>query len=367
MATEVRAAVLNEMGGELELASLDLADPGPGQVRVRLVASGVCRSDLHTGSGIWGDIPVPMVLGHEGAGVIEEVGAGVDQARIGEHVVLTFSAGCGTCRSCIAGRPNLCLSFLDSFFGGCLADGSIKLSRNGEPVYHMSGLSTFATHVVVMNRSAIAVGDDVDLTAACLLGCGATTGVLSVVKRGGVRPGQSVAIFGCGGVGLAALLGARLVGAAPIVAVDPVPAKRALALELGASVAVDPSAREQILELTDGGVDFAFEASGTARAATDAITWLARRGTLVLIGQPAVRDQLSASVFDIAEYELSIIGSNMGSVNPSLDIPALSGLMTGGKLPLERLITNRVPLDEINDAFALLESAEGGGRSVVIY
>ncbi len=222
----IRAAVLTAPNRPLEVADLELDPPRRDEVLVRLAATGICRSDLSYVDGKW-PVPLPIVLGHEGAGTIEAVGDGVDPARIGERVVLTFSPACGACRFCLEGRANLCLDAAAGLDTGFLRDGSTRLSRDGVRVHHLAYVSSFASHAVVPANGALPIDPALDLELACLLGCGVTTGVMSVTRRANVRPGDAVAIFACGGVGLSAVIGAGLVSAHPIVAVDPVAEKRA--------------------------------------------------------------------------------------------------------------------------------------------
>jgi Zn-dependent alcohol dehydrogenase len=358
----VHAALLESVGGPLDLAELDLGEPERDEVLVRLHASGVCRSDLSLVKGYW-PVPLPMVLGHEGAGMIEAVGAGVDDSRVGERVVLTFAPVCGRCRFCLEGRVNLCEVAAAGFETGLMPDGTTRLSRAGRPVYHLAFVSSFATHAVVPAAAAIPVGDDVDLGLACLLGCGVTTGVLSVTKRANVRPGESVAVFGCGGVGLSAVQGARLVSAWPIVAVDPAPMKRELALALGASHVVDPGEVdpvEAVRAASPGGVDHAFEAIGKPDVARQAFAATRQGGTTVLIGQPAIGVDASFSVYELTQFEHTVLGSNLGAASPALDVPTLARLLAAGKLDLATLVTHRLPLDRVNEAIALVESGDAG-------
>jgi S-(hydroxymethyl)glutathione dehydrogenase/alcohol dehydrogenase len=219
------SAVVLDAVGSLCVEDLELEPPRRDEVLVRLLASGICRSDLSLVDGKW-PAPLPMVLGHEGAGRIEAVGEGVDPDRIGEPVVLTFTPACGRCRFCLQGRVNLCTAAAAAMDDGVLLDGSPRLRRAGRPVHHLALVSSFATHAVVPANAAIRVPAELDPALACLLGCGVMTGVVSVTRRANVRPGESVAVLGCGGVGLATVMGAGLVSAHPIVAVDPVESKR---------------------------------------------------------------------------------------------------------------------------------------------
>lgn len=359
---QIRAAVLDRVGGLLELQELELSSPCRDEVLVRLTATGICRSDLSLIAGHW-PVPLPMVLGHEGAGVIEAVGEGISPERIGESVVLTFAPACGRCRFCLAGRVNLCEVAAAGFEHGLLPDGTTRLSRDGEPVYHLAFVSSFATHAVVPAAGAIAVPRDVDLALACLLGCGVTTGVMSVTKRANVRPGESVAVFGCGGVGLSAIQGAWLVSALPIIAVDPVAAKRELAVRLGATHTVDPTAQDPVAAiraLTADGVDYAFEAIGRPEVAGQAFAATCQGGATVLVGQPAIGVAACFPVYELTQFERTVLGSNLGAAVPALDVPSLARLQAAGRLDLDALVTHRFELARINEAIALVESGEAG-------
>ncbi len=280
------------------------------------------------------------MLGHEGAGTIEAVGEGVDAGRIGEPVVMTFAPSCGRCRYCLEGRVNLCSEAAACMDAGVLRDGTTRVSRwRGEQAYHLAFVSSFATHAVCPANAAIPIADAVPADLACLLGCGVTTGVLSVTRRANVRPGDAVAIFACGGVGLSAVQGARLVSAYPVIAVDPLPAKRALALALGATHVIDPALgdpSQQIRALVPGGVDHAFEAIGNPEVAAQAFASVRDGGTTTLIGQPAIGVRASFPVYDVTQFEHTILGSNLGGASPALARPA-AGAAGGGGAPRPRL------------------------------
>lgn len=356
------AAVLTQPGRPLEVVELDLAPPAYDEVRVRVLASGICHSDLSLQAGAW-PIPLPAVLGHEGSGVIEAVGPGVDPARVGEHVVLTFAPACGRCRYCLAGRINLCVEVAAGFETGRLRDGTTRLSLDGETVYHLAFVSSFARHAVVPANAALPVSATLDPALTCLLGCGITTGVMAVTKLATVRPAESVAVFGCGGVGLSAIQGARLVSAHPIIAVDPVPIKRRMALDLGASHALDPGAGDvvaAIREIAPGGVEHAFEAIGKPEVAAQAFAATATGGTTVLIGQPAVGVQAGFPVYELTQFEHRILGTHIGGATPALDVPKLATLLAAGKLDLATMVTHRFPLEQINEAIALVGSGQAG-------
>jgi S-(hydroxymethyl)glutathione dehydrogenase / alcohol dehydrogenase len=361
-----RAAVMERPSCPLVVADLELDPPGRDEVLVRVLASGICRSDLSFMNGKW-PAPLPIVLGHEGAGEIEAVGDGVDERRIGERVVLTFAPPCGRCRFCLEGRANLCLEAAACMDAGTMRDGTMRLRRGEERVHHLALVSSFAEHAVVPANGAIPVTDRLEPGLACLLGCGVTTGVMSVTRRANVRPADSVAIFGCGGVGLAAVLGAGLISAQPVIAVDPLPEKRAMAINLGATHAVDPDAGdpvEQIREIVPGGVDHAFEAIGIPAVADQAFRSVRDGGTTVLIGQPAMGVKAGFDVYDVTQFEHTILGSNLGGANPALHVPGLARLADAGRLDLTSLVTHRMPLEQINEAAEI--TASGAGGRVVI-
>jgi S-(hydroxymethyl)glutathione dehydrogenase/alcohol dehydrogenase len=359
---KISAAVLRRTGRPLELEELELEPPRRDEVLVRLLASGICRSDLSLIDGKW-PAPLPMVLGHEGAGVIEGVGEGVDPARIGEHVVLTFTPACGRCRFCLQGRVNLCTEAARCMDDGVLPDGTTRLSSGGERVHHLALVSSFATHAVVPANAAIPVPAELDPAVACLLGCGVMTGVVAVTRRANVRPGESVAVLACGGVGLAVVLGARLVSAHPIVAVDPVARKRDLALQLGATHVIDPEAEDPVAAIraiVPDGVDHAFEAVGIPAVAEQAVAATRTGGTTVLIGQPALGASVSLPVYELTQFEHAVLGTHIGGATPALDIPALAALVTAGKLELAPLVTHRYRLEEIGEALETTRSGTAG-------
>ena len=346
----------------LVVEQLELEGPRRDEVLVRVLASGICRSDLSYIDGKW-PIPTPIVLGHEGAGVIDAVGEGVDPSRLGEHVVLTFAPACGRCRFCLEGRVNICSESAACMDAGVLRDGTTRLRLHGEPVHHLAFVSSFATHAVCPANAAIPVTAAVPADLACLLGCGVTTGVMSVTRRANVRPGDAVAIFACGGVGLSAVQGARLVSADPVIAVDPWPEKRAMALALGATHAIDPAVAdpaEQIRAIVPGGVDHAFEVLGSPDVVAQAFASVRDGGTTTLIGQPAIGVRASFPVYDVTQFEHTILGSNLGGSAPALHVPPLARLAAAGKLDLDGLVTHRMPLEQINEAIALTASGRAG-------
>jgi S-(hydroxymethyl)glutathione dehydrogenase / alcohol dehydrogenase len=364
VATTIRAAVLHEFGQPLAVEELELDPPKAGEVLVRMVASGVCHSDLHV---VLGTHPtaLPVVLGHEGAGVVEEIGSGVVGLNRGDHVLLTWLPYCGHCRQCARGWPNLCEN--TAWYDSTLEDGTCRFHMNGQPVHHYN-TSSFAERSVVPARTAIKVDPSLPLAELALMGCAVMTGVGAVLNTARVRPGDTVAVVGCGGVGLNVVQGARIAGAGAIVAVDIVAAKLELAGELGATALVDAShgaAVDAVHELVPGGVDHAFEALGRPETIETALALTGRGGQAVLIGMapPAARIGLDALTMTLEER--CVRGSWYGSCVPLRDIPLLIDLYRDGRLRLDPLITT-CGLEDVNDAFARMRAGETA-RSVIVY
>jgi Zn-dependent alcohol dehydrogenase len=357
---KIRAAVLPGVGRPFELAELELDPPRAGEALVRLHASGVCHSDQNAIDGT-ATSPCPAVLGHEGAGVVLEVGPGVTRIRPGQHVALSWAPACGRCEECLRELTHLCSEAWPAMGTGGLMDSTTRLSRDGEPVYHYSFLSTFADHAVVPERSVVPIADDVPFEVAGLVGCAVTTGVGAVWFSARVRPGDRVAVVGCGGVGLSAIMGAAAVGAAPIVAVDVSHEKLEAALSFGATDAVlaesDPDATaERVREVSGGGVDYAIEATGRPEAMRCAFLATRARGAAVLIGIPRADAVVELPALSIPRMERRVIGSLYGSARPPRDFGLILDQYRRGRLPLDRLISHRLPLDEIEQAFGLLRS-----------
>jgi S-(hydroxymethyl)glutathione dehydrogenase / alcohol dehydrogenase len=358
----IRGVVLGAPGGSLEVVELELAPPRAGEVLVRLRASGVCHSDQNA---IDGTAPTrcPAVLGHEGAGVVEQVGAGVTRVQPGDHVALSWAPSCGSCPECVRELPQLCSTAWPALAEGTLLDGTTRLSRGGEPVYHYSFISSFAEACVVPERSCVAIPSDVAFAVAALVGCAVTTGVGAVWRTAGVRPGDRVAVVGCGGVGLSAVLGAAAAGAGTIVAVDPVPSKLEAARDLGATDTVSwagsPEATaEEVTAVSGGGVDYAFEASGRPEAMLAAFLATRAHGAAVLIGIPSADAVLPLPALSIPRLERRVLGSLYGSSRPERDFPLTLELYRRGRLALDRLVTHRMPLDEVGRAFELMRTGE---------
>lgn len=364
----IRAAMLRDMGAALPYAetrplvieSLELDQPGRGEVLVAIAAAGLCHSDL---SVINGDRPrpMPMALGHEAAGIVKALGEGVDDLAVGDHVVMVFMPSCGHCSPCSEGRPALCEPGAAANGKGELLSGGRRLHHEGELVHHHLGCSAFADHAVVSRRSLVKIDQDLPLTEAALFGCAVLTGVGAVVNTAAVKPGQRVAVIGLGGVGLAALLGAVAAGAAQVIAVDLSAEKLALARSLGATEVVDGSAAdavEQVRALSGGGVDFAFEMAGSVRALDSAVRMTKRGGTTVTAGLPPADQALPINIVSLVGEERSLKGSYIGSCVPVRDIPRYIDLYKAGRLPVDRLMSGSLGLEDINLGFDRLHRGE---------
>ena len=372
----VNAAVLHAMGAKppfaqtrpLAIESLELAPPGPGEVLVKVAAAGLCHSDL---SVINGDRPrpMPMALGHEAAGIVEALGEGVTDLKRGDHVVMVFVPSCGHCAPCAEGRPALCEPGAAANGAGTLLSGARRLSKGGQPIHHHLGCSVFADHAVVSRRSMVKIDPELPLDQAALFGCAVLTGVGAVVNTAQVRAGASTAVIGLGGVGLASLLGARAAGARQIVAVDLSDAKLELAKSLGATHAFnasDPDVVERIREATGGGVEYAFELAGSVRALDTAYRITRRGGTTVTAGLPPPTATFPLPPVNLVAEERTVKGSYIGTCVPSRDIPRFIELFKQGRLPVDRLMTGRLALDEINQGFDLLHEGKAV-RQVVVF
>lgn len=373
---KIRAAVLNAIGAKapyatskpLAIEELELEAPGPGEVLVRIGAAGLCHSDL---SVINGDRPrpMPMALGHEAAGVVEQLGDGVTDLKRGDHVVLVFVPSCGHCGPCSEGRPALCEPGATANGAGTLLSGGRRLTRNGQTINHHLGCSVFAEHATVSRRSVVKIDPELPLDEAALFGCAVLTGVGAVVNTAQVRAGASVAVIGLGGVGLASLLGARAAGARHIVAVDLSDAKLDLAKSLGATHtfnAGNTDTLEQIRELTSGGVEYAFELAGSVRALELAYKITRRGGTTVTAGLPPPTATFALPAVNLVAEERTLKGSYIGTCVPSRDIPRYIELYRQGRLPVDRLMSGKLKLEDINRGFDLLHEGKAV-RQVVVF
>lgn len=373
---KVRAAILEAMGASLpyakskplEIEEVELGAPGPGEVLVRMGAAGLCHSDL---SVINGDRPrpTPMALGHEAAGVVEALGPGVDDLVKGDHVVLIFIPSCGHCAPCAEGRPALCEPGAAANTAGTLMSGERRIFRDGKPIHHHMGCSAFAEAAVVSRRSVVKIDRELPLEEAALFGCAVLTGVGAVVNTGQVRAGASVAVVGLGGVGLASVLGAVASGARHIVAVDLSDEKLALATTLGATHtfnAADADIVAKVKEATKGGVDYAIEMAGSTRAFETAYRITRRGGTTITAGLPPPAATWAMPSTNLVAEERTIKGSYIGTCVPSRDLPRYVELYRAGRLPVNKLMSGRLKLDDINAGFDLLHEGKAV-RQVVTF
>ena len=352
----IRAPVLHDIGAPLRIDEIEVDDPGAGEVRVRLTASGICHTCLHVMDGSLTGAPLPMVLGDEGAGVVESVGAGVTRLTSGDHVVISWAPSCGRCPACVAGRPVLC-ERQGAF--GFMADGTVRMHRGVSDVFHF-GPSTYAPVIVVPESSAVRIRDDMPLDRAALIGCSIPTGVGAVIHTGGVTPGQSLAVFGCGGIGLNAIQGGRMVSASPIIAVDLDDRKLAVARTFGATHTVSAAISDvpgEIRKLLRRGVDCAVVAVGSLTAIERAWASLAPGGVCVVVGRVPTGSRISIDP-DLLVAERRLTGSIYGSVRPSEDFPRLVDAYLDGHLLIDELITRRYALDDVNEAHRALAAGE---------
>jgi S-(hydroxymethyl)glutathione dehydrogenase/alcohol dehydrogenase len=352
---KTRAAVLRDLGKDWELTELDLDPPRAGEVLIRFVAAGLCHSDDHLRTG---DIPVryPIVGGHEGAGIVEETGEGVRRLTPGDHVVCSFLPVCGHCRFCASGMSNLCdLGAL--LYDNCLPDGTFRFHGGGEDFGQMCLLGTFSQYAVVSEHSAVKIDDDVPLETAALVGCGVPTGFGTAVNAGGVRPGDTTVVYGVGGVGVNAVQGAAFAGARHVIAVDPVPAKRAAAVDFGAThTAADAETAQQIVtEVTRGvGADQALITAGvvTEELVAAAFSAIRKRGTVVVTGLAGPgKKTIVVPGFELTLFEKRIVGALFGGGNPFEEIPRMLELYRAGRLKLDELVTHRYKLEDVNQGY----------------
>ncbi|MGH8709771.1 MAG: zinc-dependent alcohol dehydrogenase family protein [Burkholderiales bacterium] len=373
---KIKAAVLNQMGVKppyaasrpLSVEEVELDPPGQGEVLVKIAAAGLCHSDL---SVINGDRPrpMPMVLGHEAAGIVEELGAGVDDLKKGNHVVMVFMPSCGHCLPCAEGRPALCEPGGAANVAGTLLSGARRLKRCTTPLNHHMGVSAFAQYATVSRRSLIKIETDLPLDEAALFGCAVLTGVGAVLNTARVTPGSTAAVVGLGGVGLASVLGAILAGARRIIAIDLAEDKLKLAKDLGATEtfnAASPDCAEQVRAATEGGVEFAFELAGSVKAMELAYKITRRGGTTVTAGLPPPTHTFPVPQVNLVGEERTIKGSYIGTSVPVRDIPRYIALYKQGRLPINRLMSGRLKLEDINLGFDRLVEGKAV-RQVVVF
>lgn len=364
--TTAMAAVLYGFGEPLVVEEINVDPPRYGEVSVRMGASGVCHSDLHTAQGIH-PASLPVILGHEGAGIVEDVGDGVEHLSVGDHVILSWLPYCGRCRFCASGRPALCaaLAWSDA---GTMRDGTTRFHRGDVPLRHYTA-SSFAELTVVPAQTAIPVDRSLPFTELALLGCAVMTGTGAVLNTAAVRPGETVAVVGCGGVGLSIVQGARIAGARTIVALDQVDWKLDLARHLGASDTINVAstdARAGLDEISPGGVDYSFEAIGRPETIEMALGLVARGGTAVLVGMAPPDARVPLDCLTLTVEERSIIGSWYGSCRPPTDFDRLIGFYQRGQIDVTSMITRTCRLEDVNEAFAAMQRGEVA-RTVIDY
>lgn len=349
----MKAAILWELNKELDIRDdVTLVDPGPGQVHVKIVSSGVCHSDVSAQNGT---IPsgTPVVLGHEGAGIVQDVGPGVTDVQAGDHVILSFTPACKQCRACLRGQSNLCETM-----------PAMAMSPNfivdGKQIPGFTGCGTFAEELIVPEGAVVKVDDEIPLSIVSLIGCGVTTGVGAAINTAAITPGSSVAVIGCGGVGIAAIQGARIAGAAEVVAIDPVESKHAMAQKFGATHAVKPDDIQGVVDqVTAGqGFDYTLECVGHPATIRQCYDLARRGGTAVVVGVGRMTEEVKFSAFELFYGDKTLKGSMYGGANVRVDFPRLLRLWKSGKLDLEGMISRRMPLDDVNEAFRAMQAGE---------
>jgi len=356
----MRAAVFAAVGKPLRVEDLTLEAPRAGEVRVRLVSAGVCHSDLHVVDGDWRH-HTPIVLGHEGAGVVVEVGEGVGDVAVGDHVIVSWMPSCGTCGQCAGGRPWLCETALEAMETDTLPDGTTRLRRtDGSAVHQYLAAGVFAEEAVIPAGGAVKVRDDAPLESVSIIGCAVATGFGAVVNTAHVERGARVAVIGLGAVGLSAVQGAVHAGASAVIAVDVEGWKLDAARTFGATEVVDARTTDPVTAVSElcGGADYAFECAGMAETAEQAVAMLDTHGAAVIVGQAKDGSAASFDPLLLSCYERRILGCNYGSSDPRVDFPRLVDLYMNGELLVNELITGRRPLEEINEAFADLRAAQ---------
>jgi Zn-dependent alcohol dehydrogenase len=364
----MRAAVLREVGAPLGIEDLELDQPGPGEVQVRIEAAGVCHSDLHY---MTGDLAarLPIVVGHEGAGIVEALGPGAgDRVAVGDRVALLWRPRCGECDACVAGNPVLCRYGRVFAATNGLFDGTTRLHEGQERIHHLMGISCFAERVVVSETSVLKIPDGVPFEVAAISACAVITGVGAAMNAVHGAAGRPLVVIGAGGVGLSAVMGANLIGASPVVAVDVDPAKLELARRFGATEVIDARNEDvidRVLALSDGGAPWVIEAVGRPETLRQGISCLAAGGSLVALGISSADATVPVPINELVQRQKRVIGSLYGSSNPRLDLPRIFALYLAGRLPLDELVGTRRPLSQVNEAYAELRSG-AAGRGILI-
>lgn len=365
-----RAAVAFAANQPLKIVEVDVEPPKAGEVLVRVVATGVCHTDAYTLSGSDPEGVFPSILGHEGAGVVVALGPDVTSLEIGDHVIALYTAECRECKFCRSGKTNICQAVRSTQGRGLMPDGTSRFSYQGQPIHHYMGCSTFSEYTVLPEISLAKIPRDAPLDKVCLLGCGVTTGIGAVLNTAKVEKGATVAIFGLGGIGLAAIVGAKMAKAARIIAVDINPDKFGIARQLGATDCIDPKNYDQpiqdvIVELTDGGVDYSFECVGNVQLMRAALESCHKGwGESVIIGVAAAGQEISTRPFQLVTGRVWR-GSAFGGVKGRTELPSYVEKAQKGEIPLETFVTHNMPLEEINQAFELMH--EGKSIRTVIH
>ena len=344
----MKAAVLYKPGFPLPVENVELQKPQSGEVMVKLSAAGVCHSDYHFVSGFFTPTQMPLVMGHEGAGIVTEIGQNVNTAKVGDKVILSMDSMCGKCKNCTIGLPTMCSTYPRTFK---MPDGTTRFKKNGTELYHMVG--TFSEYTVVPEDQLVLIPKDTALDKACIIGCAVITGIGSVINRAKVKIGDTTAVFGCGGVGLNVIQGCSLAGATQIIAIDTVDSKLTKAMELGATHTINPKQTdpiEAIKDITSGGVNFAFDVVGDTEVIKTAFNSTCPGGTTVIVGIPPTNLDISIKGWDIL-LDRSIMGAFHGGARARHDFLWILDLYNTGRIKLDELITGYRPLDEINEAF----------------
>jgi S-(hydroxymethyl)glutathione dehydrogenase/alcohol dehydrogenase len=364
--TQVKAAILNEYQTPLSIEDVQIDPPKAGEVKVRVSATGVCHSDYHVMKGEW-KFGLPVLLGHEASGIVEEVGPGVDGIKPGDRAVLSFRPWCGRCRLCIVGKSVLCEGHTGDRFK--MHDGTSRVHRNGEDIGVLGRMGSFAEYVVIPAEQVVPIEQEIDMESLALIGCAVTTGVGAVLNTAKVEPGSTVAVIGCGGVGLNVVQGAAVAGASKIIAVDLLDNKLDYAASFGATHLVNGSngdAVEQVREIAGGGVDYAFEVIGNYRTVEQAIKMIRQAGTAVIVGMAPQNQTAGFDPLLFVQKEARLLGSWYGSVRPRLDFHRFVEMTLAGRLKVKEMITRRYSLDQINEAYDSLGRGEVA-RSVVTF
>lgn len=360
---KIRAAVLHEVGAPFSVHEVDLESPRAGEVLVKVQTVGVCHSDWHL---VTGDTkhPLPLVAGHEGAGIVEAIGDGVSKVSVGDLVALNWAPNCGSCFYCTNGRPSLCETYVGPIWAGTMLDGTTRLSLNGQRLYHYSALACFAEYCVVPEPCCVPMPEGTKAEIAAIIGCAVTTGVGSVLNTAKVSAGASVMVIGAGGVGLSTVLGAKLAGASEISVIDPLESRGRAALELGANKSYTSYKSYQSENENQRGPDYVFEAVGKPDLQELALEIVRPGGTVVFSGLSPNDSSTNLPGAKLVRQEKTVMGSYYGTANTARDFPLYANLWREGKLPLEKLISHRYPLEKINQAYA--DMLDGTSRRGVI-